>query len=226
MLSLIGILVTGAQMQTHSTPSVTSDAQRGGVTAGAIATLNYYQMPPVTEQERAVALERLKLTLNDLAKYGERPADLGQVSLLESIRSDKTARQLYLVLSSFFDPTIAEVKNGKELLDFKLKYNQFTKMERNAESEALEYIVRTNPGGNKPDPNSLLQYCILRAYRGNVGLVKQSGLNLYSIDWEQAEVFYGAFITDKQGGAWLIHNANQMEDLIGLSRHLLAAFQT
>jgi hypothetical protein len=202
-----------------------SNGQSGGVTAGTISTLNYYSLPPVTDQERAIALERLNLTLTELAIYRERPSELGEMSLLETIRTERIARRLYLVLSSFFDPTIAQAKNGKELLAFKRRYNLFVRSELILEQRSLEYIGQRGAIHFSEAWDPLLRFMILRTYRGSKEAVQSSGLQLLDTNWDQAETLYGQFITDQAGGAWLPLHAQDLERLIGMANNVLEPFQ-
>lgn len=208
-----------------SVPSGSSSGQSGGVTAGAIQTLNYYSQPPVTEQERAVALERLNLTLTELATYRERPSELGEMTLLETIRTERIARRLYLVLSNFFDPTISQVKNGRELLAFKRHYNMLVRSEAAREQRSLEYIGERGPTKFSGAWDPLLRYMILRAYRGSKEGVQSSGLQLLEVNWDQAEALYGTFVADPAGGAWLEPHRQTLELLIAVANDLLVPFE-
>lgn len=203
---------------------VSSSDQRGGVTAGSIATLNYYSLPPVTEQERAIAAERLKLTLEDVATYDQRPSDLGRETVLEQVRTEKVARRLYITLSSFFDPTILSLAEGKKLLSFKREYSEFSSREGRLEQQALEYFGTSGDGQSQLSWETLLRYAVLRAYRGSKEAVKASGMTFFEVGPDQAEVAYLKFVADKNGGAWLIPNAQQQEKMIADAQHLLAPY--
>ncbi len=206
-------------------PSGSSSGQSGGVTAGTIQTLNYYSQPPVTEQERAIALERLSLTLTELATYRERPPELGDMTLLETIRTERIARRLYLVLSNFFDPTVSQARSGRELLAFKRQYNKFVRSEAAREQLSLEYIGEHGPTKISAAWDPLLRYMILRAYRGSKEGVQTSGLQLLEANWEQAEALYVTFIADPAGGAWLAPHRQALELLIAAANDLLAPFE-
>ena len=162
----LALLVPGLVRAQVQGGAGSSNSQSGGVTAGTISTLNYYSLPPVTDQERAIALERLNLSLTELAIYRERPNELGEMSRLETTRTDRIARRLYLVLSNFFDPTIGQTKSGKDLLAFKRRYNLFARSEVTLEQRSLEYIGQHGPTKFSGAWDPLLHFMILRTYRG------------------------------------------------------------
>jgi len=215
----------GFLMQPPPQQPVISTSQKGGVTAWSINNLNYNIIPPVTDQERLIALERLNLTLADLAVYRERPEELGQLTMLEQIRSERIARRLYIALSNFFDPTIAQTKHGSELIAFKKRYNLFARRERANEASSLDYIGQHGPTRFSDGWNSLLQYMILRSYRGSKEAVIRSGLMMIEASPDQAEMLYTTFVADQNGGAWLYNSTQELETLIGTANKLLEPYE-
>lgn len=219
----LAIVLSGGNMALNEQVA-TSSGQSGGVTAYSVGTLNYYNQPPVTEQERAIALERLRLTLNDLAIYNQRPAELGQLSVLEATRTEHIARRLYLILSSFFDATILQANNGKSLIVFKRSYTQFVRNEIHQEQRSLEYLGKSGPTKMGGAWGPLLQYAVLRAFRGSKDATVASGIMLVDATPDQAEELYTKFISDPEGGSWLAPAIEEQEKLIASASSLLAPF--
>lgn len=222
LLATFVVTLLGVEMQSNS--PVQSNAQAGGVTAGSINTLTYYAAPPVTDQEQEIAVQRLRLTLQELATYRERPADIGNLTKIEQIRTEKMARRLYIALSSFFDPTIVREKNGQELLAFKRRYNLFVRSEAAHENDAVEYFGRKVASRSSAAWRSVFHYSLLRIYRGSKEATVASGMDFFEIGPDDSEVQYQAFIADKSGGAWLPLQAQEQEELISTAYSLLAPF--
>jgi hypothetical protein len=221
---ILATLFLGLGMQTPVRGSVSSTNQSGGVTASAISTLNYFSAPPVTEQERIIALERLKLTLAELATYRERPVDLGELTSIETVRTEKIARRLYIALSSFFDPTIESADNGKELLKFKRSYNILVRNQSIMERESTLYFGTQMQGKASYSWSTMFKYCVLRVYRGSKEGVQASGLELFEISWDEAEALYAKFMSAEVGGGWLTKNKDEQEKLISTANILLMPY--
>jgi hypothetical protein len=206
--------------------SVSSTGQTGGVTVGTVSTMNVMNAPPATEQERAIALERLNLTLIDFADYGERPTDLGTLTSLERIRTDKTARQLYIILSNFFDPTIKTAGHGSDLIKFKKRYNTFVRKQMLNEQSWRMKIGSYGATTSSYAWSVLVEYCIMRLYLADGASVRAAGMELIEVNWEQAEEVFSRLVRDDAASPTLGPSAVELEELISEAAKLAATYRS